>query len=150
MTNPAKRPSKSFRLGQPQNLSPYGIVATLVIPVSTIVISLITPEIRCQLHLHSESCHRSIASEAQDFYRKGSTLLSLQRSYEALDSFERAIEIEPNQANFWNKRGVALEKLGKNQEAIASYEKALLLDSSHEIARQKREALLQKLSKKSS
>jgi len=148
MNNPAKRP------GQPQKLSCYGILTTLlipvVIPVSAIVFGIATPEIRCQLHLYSESCPRSIASEAQNFYRRGSTLLSLQRNHEALDSLERAIEIDPNQANFWSKRGITLEKLGRNQEAIASYEKALLLDSSHEIARQHREALLQKLNKTSS
>jgi tetratricopeptide (TPR) repeat protein len=124
-------------------------IASLVVAVLAIPVGLATPEIRCLLRLQSESCPGSIAIKAEGFYREGSNFLKLNRYSDALDSFNQAIELDPNQAKFWNKRGNALEKLGRNQEALASYDKAFLLDPSYEIARQNREALLQKINKKS-
>ena len=125
-------------------------IASLVVAVLAIPVGLGTPEIRCLLPLQSEPCPESIAIKAEGFYRKGSNLLKLNRDRDALDSFDQAIELDPNQAKFWNRRGNALEMLGRNQEALASYDKAFLLDPSYEIARQNRESLLRKLSKKSS
>jgi len=123
-------------------------IASLVVAIVAIPISLTIPEIRCLIRLQSESCPGSIASKAEDFYQKGSDLLRLGRSSEALDFFKQAIDIDHNQAKFWNSRGDALKKLGENQQALLSYEQALLLDSTYELARQNREALLQKISKK--
>jgi tetratricopeptide (TPR) repeat protein len=119
-------------------------IAGLVVAVLAIAISVATPEIRCGLHLQSVSCPESIADKAENFFQKGLGLLKLGRYVEALDSFNQAIELDPQQAKAWNGRGVSLEKLGKNQQALASYEKALLLDSDYEIARQNREELLLK------
>jgi len=125
-------------------------IASLVIAALAIPISLTVPEIRCVLRFQPDSCPGSIANKAESFYQEGSDLVKLNRHSDALDSFDQAIHLDPNQAKFWNKRGVALEKLGKNKQAIESYEEALLLNSNYEIARQNREALLQKISKKSS
>ncbi len=125
------------------SLSEKVAIASLVLAMVAILVSLAVPEIRCLLRLQSESCPGSI-SQAEDFYQEGFKLLELERNRDALNSFEQAIELNPKQAKFWNKRGIALEKLGKNQQAIASYEQALLLDSSNEIARQNREELLLK------
>ena len=146
MTNRANHHNNPFYYGKPQQLSlsqRIGI-ASLVVAVLTIPVSVATPEIRCWLQLQSGSCPESIANKAEDFYQKGSTLLKLGRYVEALDSFDQAIALDRNQAKTWNGRGFALEKLSKNQQALASYEKALLLDSKYEIARQNREALLLK------
>jgi tetratricopeptide (TPR) repeat protein len=122
-------------------------IASLVIAVLAIPVGLAIPELRCLLRLQSESCPGSITNKAESFYGEGSNLLKLNRYNDALDSFDQAIELSPNQAKFWNRRGNALEKLGKNQQALACYDKALVLDSSYEVARQNRSVLLQKFSK---
>lgn len=123
-------------------------IVSLVVAIVGLPISLTIPEIRCRIHLQSESCPESITSKAEDLYQKGSALLRLERDSEALDSFNQAISIDDTQAKFWNSRGDALKKLRENQLALSSYEKALLLDSNYELARQNREALLQKINKK--
>lgn len=158
-TNNSKKPNKHsgikkrvYVAGQKRRLSISDeiCIASLVIAVLAIPVGLATPEIRCLLGLQSESCPGSVAIKAEGFYRQGSDLVKLNKHSDALDSFDQAIELDPNHAKFWNRRGNALEKLGRNQQALASYDKALLLDPNYEIARQNREALLQKLSKKPS
>jgi tetratricopeptide (TPR) repeat protein len=152
MSNSLNHPNQPFYT-KPKQLPPNKpkeliAIASLVVAVLAIFVSLTTPEIRCRLRLQGESCPGSIASKAEDLYKKGSDLLRLERNSEALDYFKQAIDIDRNQAKFWNSRGDALKKLGENQQAISSYEQALLLDSTYELARQNREDLLQKLSKK--
>jgi len=153
MSNSVNHPNKLF-YNKPNQLPPKKqkellAIASLVVAIVAIPISLMIPEIRCLIRLQSESCPGSIASKAEDLYQKGSNLLRLERNSEALDSFNQAINIDRNQAKFWNSRGDALKKLGENQQALSSYEQALLLDSTYELARQNREALLQKKSVKS-
>ena len=43
-------------------------IASLFVTTVAIPISLTIPEIRCGLHLQSESCPGSIAKRAEDFY----------------------------------------------------------------------------------
>lgn len=49
---------------------------------------------------------------------------------EALRAIDRAIELNPNEAGFWNNRGVLLKPLGapRNAERIAAYHKAVSLN----------------------
>ncbi|GAB6050852.1 hypothetical protein JCM16106_17010 [Hydrogenophilus islandicus] len=49
---------------------------------------------------------------------------------EALKAIDRAIELNPREAGFWNNRGVLLKPLGapKNPERIAAYQKAVELN----------------------
>ncbi|NEU73603.1 tetratricopeptide repeat protein [Hassallia byssoidea VB512170] len=44
---------------------------------------------------------------------------------QAIASYDKALEIKPDEHYAWNFRGYALENLGRNEEAIASYDKAL-------------------------
>lgn len=52
------------------------------------------------------------------FYEQG-------KSEEAVKAFDRAIEINPQQADAWMIKGIALEDLGKRDEAILAYRKAI-------------------------
>ncbi|MBD1808855.1 tetratricopeptide repeat protein [Microcoleus sp. FACHB-SPT15] len=157
MSKSLNHPNKPF-YNKPKQLPPKEpkepkeliAIASLIVAIVAIPISLTIPEIRCLIRLQSESCPGSVSSKAEALYQKGSDLLRLERNREALDYFKQAIDIDRNQAKFWNSRGDALKKLGENQQALSSYEQALLLDSTYELARQNREALLLKLSKKSS
>jgi predicted O-linked N-acetylglucosamine transferase (SPINDLY family) len=49
---------------------------------------------------------------------------------EAIRAIDRALELNPQEAGFWNNRGVLLKPLGapKNPERIAAYEKAVALN----------------------
>ena len=152
MSSSLNHPDEPF-YNKPKQLPPKKpkeliAIASLVVAIVAIPISLVIPETRCWLRLQSESCPESLTNKAEDLYQKGSDLLRLERNSEALDYFNQAIDIDHKQANFWNSRGDALKRLGENQQALSSYEQALLLNSTYEIARQNREALLQKLSKK--
>ncbi|MGL5792885.1 MAG: tetratricopeptide repeat protein [Xenococcaceae cyanobacterium] len=55
---------------------------------------------------------------------KGIALIELKRYKEALNSFDRAKDIEPNDPLVWSNRGFVLEKLGKPTEARDSDRKA--------------------------
>jgi len=146
MFQPPNHHNKPVYSGKPRLLffSKRIGIASLVFTALAIPVSVATPEIRCWLHLESTSCPKRLVDTADDFYQKGSALLRLGRYVEALDSFNQAIDVDPQHAKAWNGRGLALEKLSKNQLALASYENALLLDSGYEIARQNREELLLK------
>jgi tetratricopeptide (TPR) repeat protein len=47
---------------------------------------------------------------------------------EAIEWYDKAIEINPNYVDAWNNKGIALEYSGKHKEAIEYYDKALQLD----------------------
>ena len=59
---------------------------------------------------------------------KGLALDKLGRYQEAVDSYEKALKIDPGYVKAWNNKGLALDKLGRYQEAVDSYERALSID----------------------
>jgi tetratricopeptide (TPR) repeat protein len=56
---------------------------------------------------------------------RGTTLNNLKRPKEALASFHRAIELEPDFAEAHNNRGNALLGLKRDADALASFEHAI-------------------------
>ena len=56
------------------------------------------------------------------------TLNTLGRYEDALQDYDRALEIDPNLANGYINRGSAYSHLGQYEKAIADYEKGLELD----------------------
>ncbi|MBW4471801.1 MAG: tetratricopeptide repeat protein [Stenomitos rutilans HA7619-LM2] len=52
---------------------------------------------------------------------------SLDLSQEALDSFDKAIGLEPDHYGIWNNRGLVLRKLKRFEEALDSFDKAIEL-----------------------
>ena len=44
--------------------------------------------------------------------------------YEAMKSYDKAIEINPRDSDAWYNKGITLAKLGKFDEAIKAYDKA--------------------------
>ena len=65
---------------------------------------------------------------------KGQALLHLGQVEEALRCFERAIALDPGNAEALIKRGMALEKLHKMEQALDSYDRAIAADSSMTVA----------------
>jgi tetratricopeptide (TPR) repeat protein len=56
--------------------------------------------------------------------RKGRSLQHAGNYQDALGSYKRALELEPEQKSIWNEIGEILEKLGKHEEAQICYTKA--------------------------
>ncbi|MGA9097973.1 MAG: tetratricopeptide repeat protein [Methanotrichaceae archaeon] len=61
---------------------------------------------------------------------KGASLYMLGRYSEAIDSCDKAINIEPTNARAWHTKGIALYRLGKYKEAVLSCNRALEVDPS--------------------
>jgi len=57
----------------------------------------------------------------------GTVLLQQGRGSEALKSFEKAVELEPNNAERWQNLGMVLAELRRNDEAILTFQHALKL-----------------------
>jgi tetratricopeptide (TPR) repeat protein len=78
---------------------------------------------------------------------KGNEYFYKEEYNKAIQCYDRALEIEPNNADIWNNKGHALDDLGNHEEAIQCYDKALELDSNHAIAWNNKGFALAKLGK---
>jgi Flp pilus assembly protein TadD len=58
----------------------------------------------------------------------------LGRPAEALNAYNKAVELKPDLAAAWRDRGAALSALGRYDEAVSSLEKALQLQPNDEYA----------------
>ena len=55
-------------------------------------------------------------------------VFAVARDYtQAIASYDKALEIQPNNFSIWDVRGDALRKLSRYEEAIASYDQAIAI-----------------------
>lgn len=73
--------------------------------------------------------------EVTTLCKMGELLIAQLRYQEALESFGRGLQINPNHIACHVGRGTALELLGKEEEAIRSFQRALQLDPENKQAR---------------
>jgi len=66
--------------------------------------------------------------EAWEMVNKGSALENLGKHQEAIECYDKALEINPRLAEAWNNKGLALDNLGKYEEAIDCYDKTLKIN----------------------
>ncbi|HVH81712.1 MAG TPA: tetratricopeptide repeat protein, partial [Stellaceae bacterium] len=83
-----------------------------------------------QLDHAVEWLSRAIRQEPKTLYLTtlGTALLQQGRGAEALNAFEKAIELEPGNGGLWRNLGLALAELRRNDEAILSFQHALKLE----------------------
>ncbi len=62
--------------------------------------------------------------KAREWNNKGSALGELDKGEEALKAFEKAIELDPDNAEAWCGKGGALIQLGRYEEASKAVKKA--------------------------
>jgi len=62
---------------------------------------------------------------------KGLELDDIGKSKEAIECYNKALEINPRFADAWNNKGAALDDIGKSKEAIECYNKALDINPKH-------------------
>lgn len=79
------------------------------------------------------------------WYNRGIALAALERHEEALERFEKAIEIDPDNKRLWNNRGSSLIQLGSLEEAMESFEKSLQIDPNFEDVKKGIELIKSKL-----
>jgi tetratricopeptide (TPR) repeat protein len=63
---------------------------------------------------------------------------------DGIDSFDKAITLNPDDANAWYARGFGQFKTGEYADAIASYDKAIAINPDFTEARENREIALQR------
>ena len=87
--------------------------------------------------LHASECHEEVLAQcgrvkggdqAFVFYCKGNSLAALGRKAEALEAFDRAIEIDPRYAEAHAGRGEALAALDREAEALEAFDRAIEID----------------------
>ena len=69
----------------------------------------------------------------------------MSRYAEAFRDFEKVIQLNPDNADFYVSRGSAYKELGNYDLAIANFEKALELDPNNQTAKDTLEILQQKM-----
>jgi tetratricopeptide (TPR) repeat protein len=67
-------------------------------------------------------------NNSQDWVNKGVDLTDLGKYDEAIKAFDKAIELDPKNANAWQEKGWALHGLGRYNDAIKALDKAIELD----------------------
>jgi tetratricopeptide (TPR) repeat protein len=67
-------------------------------------------------------------SQALILNNKGVVLSRLGRYDEAIDAYDRALNINPDYSIVWNNKGVVLSRLGRYEEAIDAYDRALSIN----------------------
>jgi tetratricopeptide (TPR) repeat protein len=81
----------------------------------------------------------------RSWIERGSVLVKLNRTSEAIASYDSALALENNLAIVWNSRGEALMTLGNFTEARNSFDKALQFAPDYAAAKANRDLALSKL-----
>jgi tetratricopeptide (TPR) repeat protein len=71
------------------------------------------------------------ANLADQYYGQGLNLSANGDYAEAVAAYDKAVFINPGNADAWNNRGIALENLGQYSEAVTSYDKAVTLQPAY-------------------
>ena len=82
----------------------------------------------------SESSFESVQQEARAHINKGIEYYALGQYEKAIQSYDKAINLTPQNATIYNKRGVTRSALGQYGKAILSYDNAIRLDSEYGVA----------------
>lgn len=71
------------------------------------------------------------SNNATDLYQRGQTLLELQRYQDALNDYNRAVELKPEYAEAWKSKGTTLLGLKRYQDALDAYDKAIQIQPNY-------------------
>jgi tetratricopeptide (TPR) repeat protein len=81
-----------------------------------------------------EALSSEVAAQIKALVDTGQTLVNQDKVQEAIDSFDEALALDPDNTDALVKKGAALEKIRKLPEAIECYDHAIAVDSSMTIA----------------
>ena len=93
------------------------------------------PRITFRTRAHAQAADRRIIAapelkdhEAWEWNNKAASLKQLGRYEEAILCCEKALDIDPECANFWYNKGLTLHELGRPEKALACYSTAVEID----------------------
>ena len=72
--------------------------------------------------------------EGVDWLRKGTALFNLGKYAEAMECYDKALEIDSRYVDAWYCKGIILNRLGKHQEAIECFDRAVKIDPAHGLS----------------
>jgi len=75
-----------------------------------------------------------VQKEKVELYNKGVTLFFSGKHKEAIEYFDKAIEVDPNFIHAWSNKGRSLSELGNHEAALECCEKVVELDPQFEFA----------------
>ena len=78
------------------------------------------------LVLCPQAISQGITSE--QWINMGQEFMQIDRYKDALNAFNKSIELDPKSANSWDDKGKVLQKMGRINDSIKAYEKAIELD----------------------
>ena len=84
---------------------------------------------------------------SEDYVKYGEDLANGNRPEEALEYFDKAIQILPTNDFAWGDKGLILDKLGRADEALESFSQAIAIDSKNPITWHNKGLTLIKLKK---
>ncbi|WP_228052168.1 tetratricopeptide repeat protein, partial [Tychonema sp. LEGE 07199] len=90
-------------------------------------------EILVEFPLVSGEGGEDVDPEAEAWKKRGNEQYDLGDFEGALNSYDKALEFQPDYPEAWNNRGAVLNNLGRHEEAIAYYDKALEIEPDDHI-----------------
>jgi tetratricopeptide (TPR) repeat protein len=71
------------------------------------------------------------SANATDLYQRGETLVELKRYKDALNAYNRAVELRPEYAEAWKGQGNTLLELKQYEDALNAYDKAIQIQPNY-------------------
>ncbi len=90
--------------------------------------SNISPDTSTPLSEDQKHAVNAITLEALQYNKKGDDFFDAENYEEALLCFNKAVELEPTNGEFWKNKGAVLEELEKSEDALVCYDKAVQLE----------------------
>ena len=84
--------------------------------------------------LHGFIKNQAIHESAYTAFYTGLTYQNTGKYKQAIEQYDKSIELNPNYANAYNNRGTAKNSLGQHVEAIADYDEVIRLNPDHALA----------------
>jgi tetratricopeptide (TPR) repeat protein len=108
-------------------------IPTITLKTTDTIKPITTPitKVPIRTTLSESSYSKKEFPEAFTWTDKGNNLYDQGKIQEALDAYNKAIEIDPTFALAWFSKGTLLGKQGKYDEAVACFDKAVLYDPTH-------------------
>ncbi len=72
------------------------------------------------------------------WYHRGQVFCTMRKFDEAIDCYDKALELSPDDPVLWRRKGFALIKIGRYREALACFDQALAIDPEDATAWQRK------------
>jgi tetratricopeptide (TPR) repeat protein len=110
----------------------------------------LTPEEYEKLKAESEKAQKrnESAAQVQALFDEGGKLADVGKDAEAIEKFQQALALDPQQANILGNMAESYRKLGKMDEALDSYKKAIAIAPNEGIFYTNMGVVLEKMGKK--